>query len=230
MRITSRWRLIKLSIFTVLLAVIVSSLGIVGRARLRAPSRSLFQENQSVALKTEDGVLFIWNRPGLHFTLLMKGNDVVPMKDPEHIFFTVDGLILQIQSLPVSNFAPDAKRNKLDDKSILAAHRDWESKFLETELLKSKLTLKSSNEKVNGTDVLVWQYDLPAAFRNPDASGQVYATTVAGDFVILLNSVLSPSVSDSQARKLLLNTMGTLKLSAEPFDIKKLQDEVRKGP
>src|SRR5436190_10339998 len=220
MRLATCCCLTRLLVFNVFLIAIVFGVATVGLA----------QENQSVGLKTADGVLFVWNRPGLHFTLSIKGKDIVPANDPDHIFFTVDGVILQIQSLPISNFAPDAKRDKLDDKSILAAHRDWESKFLETELLKSKLTVKSSNEKLNNSEVLVWQFDLPAAFRNPDASGQVYVTMVAGDFLILLNSVLSPSVSEAQARKFLLSTISTLKLSAEPFDIKKLQEELRKGP
>ena len=229
MRGTFRCRLSKTIVLGIFLTATLFVSAAVGHGR-PGPHWDNLQENQSVALKTGDGVLFVWNRPGLHFSVLIKGKDVVPMDDRDHIFFTVDGVVLQIQSLPVSNFAPHAKRDQLDDKSILAAHRDWESSFLETELLKTKVTVKSSNEKVNGSDVLVWQYDLPAAFRNPDASGQIYVTIVAGDFVVLLNSVFSPTVSETQARTFLLNTMGTLKLSPGPFDIKKLQEEIRKGP
>ena len=220
MRLAAYGRRTKPLFFIVLLAALVLGSATVG----------VSQENQSVGLKTADGVLFVWNRPGLHFMLSIRGSEIVPLNDADHIFFKVDGLVLQIQSLPISNFAPDAKRDKLDDKSILIAHRDWESKYLETEVLKSKLTVKSANENVNGREVLVWLFDLPAAFRNADASGQMNTSVVAGDFLILLNSVLSPSVSETQARKFLLSTMSTLKVSAEPFDIKKLQEELRKGP
>ena len=41
----------------------------------------------------------------------------------------------------IAQFAPDAKDKKLDDKAVLAAHREWESKYLEG-LLKSKLTFE----------------------------------------------------------------------------------------
>jgi len=61
--------------------------------RIHPPSVSLTQENGWTAIKTDDGVLFIWNREGLHFTLSIKGSDIRPMNDPDHIFFVVDGLV-----------------------------------------------------------------------------------------------------------------------------------------
>jgi hypothetical protein len=90
------------------------------------------------AIKTIDGYLLVWNRPDLHFTVLIKGKDIKPLNDTEHVFFNVDGMVFQIQLASVSEFAPDAKEKKLDDMAILAAHRDWESKFIEG-LLSSKL-------------------------------------------------------------------------------------------
>jgi hypothetical protein len=195
------------------------------------PADSLTQEDKWTALKTDDGILFVWNRTGLNFTLSIKGKEIRPMNDPNNIFFVVDGVVLQIQSLPISNFAPDARKNKLDDKAILLAHRDWESGFLETELLHTKIKVKSANEKLSGgTDALIWQYDLPENFKNPDATGQMYLTCVAQDHVILLNAVISPTVTESAARKLLLDTIATLKISKDRFDIKKLQEAIQKGP
>jgi len=188
------------------------------------------QDNGWTALKTDDGILFIWNRRALGFTLSIKGKDIRPLNDPNNIFFTVDGLVFQIQSLPISNFAPDAGKNKLDDKSILLAHRDWESKFLEDELLHSKLALKSSSEKLSsGGEVLLWQFDLPEKFKNPDAKTQMYLTIVAKDYVILLNSVVSDSGSEAAVRKFLLDVMTSLKFSSDPIDVKKIQEAIRKG-
>jgi len=193
-------------------------------------SRALPAQDGWTALKTDDGILFVWNRPDLGFTLSIKGNNIRPMDDPNNIFFTVDGLIFQIQSLPISNFAADARKNKLDDKSILMAHQKWESKFIEDELLRSKLTLKSANEKLpNGNDALLWQFDLPDNLKNPDAKTQMYLTVVAKDYLILLNSVVSASASEAAVRKYLIDTMATLKVSSSPIDIKKLQDAIRKG-
>src|SRR5260370_29823785 len=97
------------------------------------------------------------------------------MNDPNHIFFVGEGLILQIQSLPISNFAPDARKNKVDDETILLAHRDWESGFLETELLHTKIKVKTATDKLSaGIDALLCQYNLPENLTNPDATGQIY--------------------------------------------------------
>jgi hypothetical protein len=190
---------------------------------------SPLQEDGWTALKTDDGILFVWNRTGLSFTLSIKGREIRPM-DGENILFMVDGSVLQIQSLPISDFAPDARAKKLDDKSILSAHRDWESKYLETELLHSKLTVQSTSEKLaNGSQVLIWQFDLPERLQTSDAKKQLYVTVVAKDYIILLNGVVTATTSEATVRSFLLDKMSTLKVSPERIDVKKLQEAIRKG-
>src|ERR1043166_4663309 len=152
MRTTSRNLRYRLIVVALVLLIAVGVPGFPHSSNAVGPA----QEDNWTALKTDDGILFVWNRSGLHLTLSIKGKDIVPMNDPNNIFFVVDGVILQIQSLPITNFAPDARKNKLDDKTILLAHRDWESRFLENELLHTKIKLKSSSEKLlTGPEVLI---------------------------------------------------------------------------
>lgn len=180
------------------------------------------------AIKTIDGYLLVWNRPDLHFTVLIKGKDVKPLNDSEHVFFNVDGMVFQIQLASVSEFAPDAKEKKLDDKAILAAHRDWESKFIEG-LLSSKLKVQSLNTKLsNGGEASLWQFDMPEGM-NVEARKQLYLSVVSGDYVVLLNSVVTAAISEETARKFLLDTMATLKFSSTPIDVKKLSESIRKS-
>src|SRR6266566_3474324 len=90
-----------------------------------------FQQTDVWALiKTDDGMLFVWNNHELHFTLAVKGKDIKQVDVPDRIFLAVDGKTLQIQAAEIRDFAPDAKEKKLDDKAVLAAHRDWESKYI----------------------------------------------------------------------------------------------------
>jgi hypothetical protein len=180
------------------------------------------------AIKTIDGYLLVWNRPDLHFTVLIKGQDIKPLNDTEHVFFNVDGMVFQIQLASVSEFAPDAKEKKLDDMAILAAHRDWESKFIEG-LLSSKLKVESFNTKLsNGGEASLWQYDMPKGM-NAEARRQLYLSVVSGDYVVLLNSVVTTAISEEAARKFLLDTMATLKFSPTPIDVKKLSESIRKS-
>lgn len=185
-------------------------------------------EPERAAIKTSDGYLFVWNRPDLHFTISIKGTDIQPNYDNENVLFTVDGKLLQIQSLPVRNFLSDADRKGLDDKAILAAHREWEAKYLEG-LLSTKLTVRSASEKLaDGREALFWQFAMPEAL-GAEVKTQLYLTLVNKDFLVLLNTGASDSVPESAARKLLLDTLVTLKFSAVPFNLKEMQDSIRKG-
>ena len=192
------------------------------------PSVSLQQEDGWAALKLDEGILFVWNRPDIHFTLTVKGKEIKPLNDPDHIFFNVDDMVFQIQLASIAEFAPDAKEKKLDDKSILAAHRDWETTFIEG-LLHSKLKVQVFSAKLSsGSDAALWQFDMPDGM-NADAKKQVYLTVVSKPYVLLLNGVATAAVSDDVTRKFLLNTLATLKLSSVPIDVKKLSESVRKG-
>jgi len=186
------------------------------------------QDDSWSALQLDDGILFVWNRPDLHFTLTIKGTDISPLNDPNHIFFKVDGKVLQIQMASVSEFAANAKEKKLDDKSILAAHRDWEAKFLEGVLQsKVKVQLISANLS-NVSEVSAWQFDMPENL-NAEAKKQIYVSVVTKPYVLVLNGVATATVSDEVARKFLLETMSTLKVSPTRIDIKKLSESLREG-
>jgi hypothetical protein len=216
-----------------LLVILISAaLLFIGLTAANAPAQepAAQQRDGWSALKTGDGVLFIWNRTGLSFTISIKGNEVRPMDAGENIFFMVDGLVLQIQSLPITDFAADARKNKLSDEAILGAHRDWEVGFIENELLHKKISVKSSAEKLpNGMQALVWQYDLPEGFRNPDAHTQMYVTVVAKDYLILLNSVAKSTSAEPAIQNFLRANMSTLKISAERIDVEKEQEKLRKS-
>ena len=189
---------------------------------------SLQQEDGWVAIKTDDGILFVWNVRELHFTLAVKGKDIKPLNDPDHIFFMVDGMALQIQVAPIREFAPDAKEKKLDDRAILAAHRDWESSFI-AGLLKNKIQLHTFNVRLsNGGDASLWQFDMPEGM-NVEEKTQLYLTVVREGGVVMLNNVATATISEEAARKFLLDTMATLKTSPVSIDVKKLSESVRKG-
>ena len=186
------------------------------------------QEDGWAAIKTDEGLLFVWNLNGLYFTLAIKGKEVKPINDPDHIFFNVDGRILQIQLASIKDFAPDAKQKKLDDKLILAAHRDWEANFIEG-LLKSKLRVQTFNAKLsNGGAALMWQYDMPEGM-NAEWKKQLYVTAVKKDHVLMLNSTATAAISDADGRKFLMDTIATFKPSTTPIDVKQLSESIRKG-
>jgi hypothetical protein len=186
------------------------------------------QEDGWAAIKIDDGLLFVWNVKEAHFTLALKGKEIKPLDDPNHIFFSVDGMVFQIQMASLNEFAKDAKARKLDDRAVLAAHRQWEVAYLE-DLLKTKLTISNFNVRLtNGNDASLWQFDMPAS-ANAEATKQIYLTAVSQDYVLLLNVAVTPTVSEEAARKYLLDTMATVKTSATTIDVQKLAAAIRNG-
>jgi hypothetical protein len=184
------------------------------------------QEDGWALIKRDDGALFVWNRADIHLTLAIKGKNIKPLNDPEHIFFDVDGLVFQIQMAAMTEFA-DTKENKLDDKAILAAHREWETKFLEGLLGKTLKVQIFSGKLSTGYEASLWQYDMPEGM-NADAKKQVYLTVVSKPYVLLLNGAATAGSSDEVVRKFLMDTMATLKISSTPIDVKKLSESMRK--
>ena len=224
--ISRRWVLVIAALLVI--GPAASSVNSAGRINYSPSVVSFQQEDGWVAIKTDDGILFVWNVRELHFTLAVKGKDIKPLNDPDHIFFMVDDKILQIQVAPIREFAPDAKEKKLDDRAILAAHRDWESSFIEG-LLKTKVQLHTFNVRLsNGGDASLWQFDMPAG-TNVEEKTQLYLTVVRGDGVVMLNSVATATTSEETTRKFLLDTMATLKTSPVVIDVKKLAESVRQG-
>ncbi len=212
-----------------LIAVVVSPARAQAFSVRANPYDSLQEHDGWTTLKTDTGILFVWNRKDLSFTLLVRGNEIRPMDTSDNIFFSVDGLPFQIQSLPISNFAPDARKNKLDNKAIMFAHREWEARFIAEELLHHKLTVQTAVVRLtNGSEALIWQFDVPKEVGG-DARKQLYVTVVSKDYVILLNSVVNDNSSEETVRKFLVDTMTTLKVSDSRIDVKKLQESIRKG-
>src|SRR5438552_13024845 len=147
------------------------------------------QTSEVSSMKTLHGYILIWNKPNNYFTIEITGKDIKP-GDTAFVSFDVDGRFLQIQSLPNSNFLGQTKVDRGDGWAILAAHRDWESAYIEQNL-KQKLKFESSKIKLaDGKPGLMWSYEMPPGFGG-SVQKQLYLTTLNGENVILLNSVIS---------------------------------------
>jgi hypothetical protein len=130
------------------------------------------------AIKTETGYLIVWNQPEIHFSLGVNGKDVRPMTRPGtgSVAFNVDGVVFQVQTVAISEFLKNAKKQKLSDQAILIAHRDWESQYLE-QTVGTKLNVTTAPQQLsNGNQALIWKYDKPKT----KGSEQMYLTMVSG--------------------------------------------------
>jgi hypothetical protein len=180
----------------------------------------------SGAIKTQYGFLLVWNAPNNYYMLEIKGKNVRQIST-ERVQFRVDGMFLQILTASTKDFLKDAQRQKLDDRAILEAHRDWEVKFMEGEY-KEKLKVESSWHKLsNGKAALAWQIIVPESARS-NVKKQTSLTLVKGDYVLMLGGIVTDTIEESASRQLLLDIAETLKPSDKPIDLRKLQESIRK--
>jgi hypothetical protein len=158
--------------------------------------------------------------------LEIKGKEVRPMDSSPAVFFVVDGIPFQIQSVALSEFLKDADKPAPSRAATLVAHRDWEARYMET-TLGQKLNLQSQPLKLqSGSEALLWKYDMPKGVK-ADAKQQLYLSVVNGPHLLLLNGVVTGDQKEEVVRQLLVNTMETLKVSAKPFNLREVQESLR---
>jgi len=179
------------------------------------------QEEQSGMIKSANGVLVVWNEPGNYFTIEIKGKDIKPSQQER--LFKVDGRFFQIQTVEKKAFLKPTDKS-LDDKAILAAHRDWEKEYI-SGVIKHELKVDSEWLKLpDDRDILVWSYDMPKT-----ALKQFYVAVVKRDHVLLLNTALEKEGEAQASKDFLLQTLSTLKSSDKPLSLQKASEQIIKG-
>lgn len=205
--------------FKVYVAVIVLSL---------ISSSSAFSYDQDdgvLAIKTVTGYVLVWNKKDNYFTLEVKGKEVKPQMDTKYVFMGVDGITLQVTSVPFKAFLKDSK-NKTPSE-ILKAHQEWEAEYLGS-LDNEKLNVETSAQKLSdGRDVLFWKYDMREG-ASKSVKKQFYLAMLSRNHVVLLNGVVSIYTNDDAVRQLLFVTAATLKTSSDKIDVKKLQESIKR--
>ena len=183
-------------------------------------------DEQGGMLKTDKGILIVWNEPKNNYTLEIKGNEIRPITD-KRLMFLADGKFIQLMTVSKKDFLKKAQMKDLDDKAILTAHRDWEAQY-SSGVFKETLKIKSSWQKLsNGTDALWWNFEMPAKITN-QAKKQVYLIVSKGDHILLLNSVVTDKVDEKIVQQFLIDTMTTLKITKKPLSLKKAQEQILK--
>ncbi len=182
------------------------------------------QEEQSGMIKSAKGILVVWNEPGNYFTIEISGKKILPGQ--QQMLFQVDGKFFQILTVDKKAFLKNLNDKTLDDKAILAAHRDWERDYI-SGVLKRELKIKSEWLKLpGGQDILAWSYDMPKVTDRQTAMRQLYLAVVKRDHVLLLNTALENEAEAKAGKDLLFQTLITLKPSDKPLSLQKAQEQV----
>lgn len=181
---------------------------------------------QSGMIKSAKGILVVWNEPGNYYTIEIKGEKIIPAEQP--LLFQVDGKFFQIQTVEKKAFLKDPSDKSLDDKAILAAHRDWERDYI-SKVIKNELKIDSAWVKLsNGNDALAWSYKMPKVVDSQGATKQLYIAVMKRDHVLLVNSALTGDDNEEDTKKLLIGTLITLRSADKPLSLEKARVQVLK--
>jgi hypothetical protein len=122
----------------------------------------------------------------------------------------------------------DPSNVKLDDKAILAAHRDWESDYI-SKTLGRELKIESEFLKLpGGQDAISWSYKMPKVMDAQTAKVQLYLAVVKRDHVLLMNTALEDESGWRDAKNYLMQTMLTLKPSDKPLSLQTASENLRR--
>ncbi|MEO6333811.1 MAG: hypothetical protein ABIO91_02415 [Pyrinomonadaceae bacterium] len=182
------------------------------------------QEEQSGMIKSAKGILVVWNEPGNYFSIEIRGKTILPGQ--QRMMFQVDGRFFQIQTVDKKAFLKNLNNKTLDDKAILAAHREWERDYI-SGALKRELRVESEWLKLpGGQDILAWSYAMPKVADRQTVMRQLYLAVVKRDHVLLLNTALANETEAKDAKDLLFQTLITLKPSDKPLSLQKAKEQV----
>ena len=171
--------------------------------------------------KAESGLVLVWDSPSNQFTLEVKGKDVTTgiLDLSGRIFFEADGIRMIVQPAMITDFVKSPDAGRMDTLAILKAHKDWEAQYVESQVLRTKLDVKATPQKLaDGRDALLWEYEVPKGTGFPQKQ-MVYLTVMNGDkFVLMLNCQLTSKDQAEAARRLLLKTAATIQPTLVPHD------------
>jgi hypothetical protein len=179
----------------------------------------------SAAILTGDGCLFIRNDPDKSFMVEIKSKNLKTLSAGDNPAFSLDGKLVQVVIVPFENFMAGVKNP--GDERALDLHRKWESDYLQDEMYHAKLTLESEKTSDGDRKMLFWGFKRPAMSQEFERDS--FLTTVMGNKIFGLSSLLKKGESVADYKKLFLEIFATIKVSDEPFDLGKIAEQVKKG-
>jgi hypothetical protein len=145
--------------------------------------------------KSSDGFLVVSNVPGRRFTLDVPGKQVTPYgaKTQSHPYLTVDGVFLQILSVPLAEFNGDTGAG---DETVLRQQMHYEANYWKVPLSQ----IDSHTRKVGGRTTLVWSF---TPRFSPRRVQQVFLTLRSGSYVVVIGSAVQAGQRKTSIESLL---------------------------
>jgi len=189
---------------------------------------------RSAGIRNQEGFVQVFNEMTSFFTVAVKGNKVKTV-NTGNIGFIVDGKILQMITVPVSNFNKSQGMMPLQGEGLLLAQmRDEMNNVRSTMSEVVALELFPEHEMLNigGREALHWYFKAPIKSGDENKARTVleehYLSTVCGDYILIINSVVTNSDRREDIIQLLKNTAQTIQVEKDRIDLNALRNDILK--
>ena len=139
---------------------------------------------------------------GRRYIVEIPGKTVVPygVEQANHPYLMVDGIFLQMLSVPLAEFKADAAAS---DEAVLRRQMQYEAAFQKVPLA----SIRARTRKLTkGRTALMWSFKHSAA-----PSRQVFLTIRAGNYVVVLGSAVQRGQSEAQIEEFLARIAGSFR-------------------
>jgi hypothetical protein len=159
-------------------------------------------------INNTDGILIVSDVEGNCFRMQIKGGDVSRLRTTKKYWYTADSVRFEFFSEESAKFVM-MDVPKLDDRIVLQLYRsDFLRRFADEKPKLRSSWLKLANNKT----ALLWIDETHPAAPQPITEKQIFIVVAGPMHVFGLFAPVPPGQTESQVRRVLVRTLGSLKL------------------
>jgi antitoxin component YwqK of YwqJK toxin-antitoxin module len=189
---------------------------------------------REASILTKDGYIHVFNKLGSNFILSLKGKKVDLVETPVLAFY-IDGVLVQIYTYPVSEFADPNRK----DASISALQG---LKTFDVTELEKAISGDSTNIKLEvteevlknnaGKEMLFWKFPSPGytAEKQLTLKEEQYLGMIVQDHILLLNGMVFKANTTEEVKKALIQLSNQIELKDKPIDIIDVSEKMKIRP
>ncbi|MCX7737254.1 MAG: hypothetical protein N2319_11140 [Candidatus Kapabacteria bacterium] len=180
------------------------------------------------ALKTNKGILLIYNKDKNNFKFEIECKDAFPF-DPESMAFLIDKRFFQLVIVPINEVIRKPIAN-MTDIEILTAHKNFEMDYI-YEVSGMNFTTKIDTIINNqNRKFLYWELNIPLTPQDTASDiikTKLYMNTLLDDEILSLSMAVTVNDNSDEARKLLKSISQNFEHTITSYNVEQIADSLK---
>lgn len=182
-------------------------------------------------IKTNDGYLQVFNEAESFFTVPVTGDKVKAPESQDIITYVVDGMLLQVFNLPISQL--ELADAEIDEQAILTANKVHESANISSADPEFQYNFQSEwLDRPDGKKMLHWYFKAPSSLQKEQKQRTVqeehYISILCNKQVLTLYSAITNSDDPEKVLSMMKRVAEDVKIYKDRIDINRLAADILK--